>query len=76
MFFSFIDLELAAEIGKVLLEKNRELELLLRSSQEYTEEQILRAQVKVYAFRLNFLVSVTTAPEEINTIRTYACIWS
>eukprot|EP00794_Sanderia_malayensis_P009330 gene9330-10314_t len=39
-----LDLELAAEIGKVLLEKNRELELLLRASQDYAEEQILKAQ--------------------------------
>ena len=41
----FTDLQLAAEIGKALLEKNRELDLLLRTTQEYAEEQLLRSQV-------------------------------
>ena len=41
----FLDLQLAAEIGKALLERNRELELLARGAQECNEEQTLRAQV-------------------------------
>ncbi|XP_020912398.1 cerebellar degeneration-related protein 2-like isoform X1 [Exaiptasia diaphana] len=36
------DLELAAEIGKNLLERNKELECLLKSSHHYLEEQALK----------------------------------
>lgn len=39
-----LDLQLAAEIGKALLEKNRELDRLVRTTQEYAEEQVLRSQ--------------------------------
>ena len=41
----FLDLELAAAIGKNLLERNKELESLLCSTQEYAEEQVKKSQV-------------------------------
>jgi len=37
-----IDLELAAEIGKNLLERNKELEVMLKSSHQYLEEQTVK----------------------------------
>ncbi|XP_066934621.1 cerebellar degeneration-related protein 2-like [Clytia hemisphaerica] len=37
------DLLLAAEIGKTLLEKNRELEILLKSTQDYADEKAAQA---------------------------------
>jgi hypothetical protein len=45
IFFNFIDLELAAALGKNLLERNKELELLLCSTQEYADEQVQKSQV-------------------------------
>lgn len=50
VFFSFIslgilDLELAAEIGKNLLERNKELEVMLKSSHQYLEEQSVKNEV-------------------------------
>lgn len=36
------DLELAAEIGKNLLERNKELEVMLKSSHQYLEEQSVK----------------------------------
>lgn len=36
------DLELAAEIGKNLLERNKELEVMLKSSHQYLEEQTVK----------------------------------
>lgn len=40
IFLSFItDLQLAAELGKTLLERNKELENLLRSQQRKCEDQ-------------------------------------
>lgn len=36
------DLELAAEIGKNLLERNKELEVMLKSSHQYLEEQSIK----------------------------------
>jgi len=47
------DLLLAAEIGKSLLERNRELEGLLKSTQEYAEEQ--NAQVEFYIEQVSVL---------------------
>ena len=45
VFFFFIDLELAAEIGKNLLERNKELEVMLKSSHQYLEEQTVKNEV-------------------------------
>ena len=39
------DLELAAEIGKNLLERNKELEVMLKSSHQYLEEQSIKNEV-------------------------------
>ena len=40
------DLLLAAEIGKSLLERNRELELILKTTQDYAEEQSSQVEVR------------------------------
>ncbi|XP_032221469.1 cerebellar degeneration-related protein 2-like isoform X2 [Nematostella vectensis] len=40
--WNIFDLELAAEIGKNLLERNKELEILLKSSHQFSEEQALK----------------------------------
>lgn len=40
-----VDLELAAEIGKNLLERNKELEVMLKSSHQYQEEQSVKNEV-------------------------------
>ena len=45
ILFLFTDLLLAAEIGKTLLEKNRELEILLKTTQEYADEKAAQADV-------------------------------
>lgn len=46
LFFTpLIDLELAAEIGKNLLERNKELEVMLKSSHHYLEEQTIKNEV-------------------------------
>ena len=47
VIYNIIDLLLAAEIGQALLEKNKELELALKSTQEYAEEQAEQAKVKI-----------------------------
>jgi len=44
---------LAAEIGKNLLERNKELEYLLKSSHHYLEEQALKNEVEIKC--LNYL---------------------
>ena len=46
-FFKQTDLLLAAEIGKTLLEKNRELEILLKNTQDYADEKAAQAEVSV-----------------------------
>lgn len=43
--YLFLDLELAAEIGKNLLERNKELEVMLKSSHHYLEEQSIKNEV-------------------------------
>lgn len=43
--YLFLDLELAAEIGKNLLERNKELEIMLKSSHHYLEEQHIKNEV-------------------------------
>lgn len=40
-----LDLELAAAIGKNLLERNKELDLLFHSTQDYAEEQVKKSEV-------------------------------
>ena len=41
----YVDLELAAEIGKNLLERNKELEVMLKSSHQYLDEQSVKNEV-------------------------------
>lgn len=43
---SFADLHLAAELGKTLLERNRELESLLKERQTTIEDQKLEIEVR------------------------------
>ena len=45
IFLYILDLELAAEIGKNLLERNKELEVMLKSSHHYLEEQSVKNEV-------------------------------
>ncbi len=43
--FSILELQLAALLGKTLLEKNGELELKLKRLQEFAEETLVAKQV-------------------------------
>lgn len=56
--YLFLDLELAAEIGKNLLERNKELEIMLKSSHHYLEEQHIKNEVCI---RNNFQLSMPGA---------------
>lgn len=47
-FFFFADLQLAAELGKTLLERNKELENLLRSHQRKCDDQ--KQEIEVSGF--------------------------
>jgi len=47
-----VDLLLAAEIGKTLLEKNRELEIVLKSTQDFAEEKAAQADVSIFLVEL------------------------
>ena len=44
-FVSFADLQLAAELGKTLLERNKELEATIRHQQSIIEDQVQEIQV-------------------------------
>lgn len=46
MFIFFTDLQLAAELGKTLLERNKELETALRQHQNVIEDQAQEIEVK------------------------------
>ncbi len=46
-FFSFADLQLAAELGKTLLERNKELETALKHHQAVIEDQQQEIEVSV-----------------------------
>ena len=59
--YLFLDLELAAEIGKNLLERNKELEIMLKSSHHYLEEQHIKNEVCI---RNNFQLSMPGARKE------------
>lgn len=59
--YLFLDLELAAEIGKNLLERNKELEIMLKSSHHYLEEQHIKNEV---CTRNNFQLSMPGAREK------------
>ena len=60
VFLVFVsqDLLLAAEIGKSLLERNRELELILKTTQDYAEEQ--SSQVEVRFIEKHFYIDFVT----------------
>lgn len=54
-FHLFIaDLQLAAELGKTLLERNKELENLLRAHQRKCEDQKQEIEVSFYRFIIGF----------------------
>lgn len=50
--FVFTDLQLAAELGKTLLERNKELEQVLKHHQNVIDDQTQEIEV---VFLLNFL---------------------
>lgn len=50
MKFFFTDLQLAAELGKTLLERNKELETSLRQHQNVIEDQTQEIEVSFLNF--------------------------
>ncbi len=84
-FFTFADLQLAAELGKTLLERNKELESALKNHQNIIEDQSQEIEVVfverkfrfTIATRFNdtffplcqYLTKQTAALKEVNTSR-------
>lgn len=58
--FFFLDLQLAAELGKTLLERNKELETALRHQQNVSDDQ---------AQEIEYLRKQTAALREVNDSR-------
>ena len=56
----YTDLELAAEIGQNLLDRNKELEVLLKASQQYLEEQGKENEVSSWLCVVYLWTAVTT----------------
>jgi hypothetical protein len=52
----FADLQLAAELGKTLLERNKELENLLRAHQRKCEDQKQEIEVSTIIYYINLLL--------------------
>ena len=68
-FFPLADLELAAEIGKNLLERNKELEVMLKSSHQYLEEQSVKNEVRE-STNIKIMLSVTgTRDQNLSRMR-------
>ena len=53
-YFFKLDLQLAAELGKTLLERNKELEGTIKNQQNIIDDQLQEIEVR----RLNLLFSV------------------
>lgn len=51
VFLLFVDLQLAAELGKTLLERNKELEQVLKHHQNVIDDQTQEIEVCFRSFR-------------------------
>lgn len=56
--FCVADLQLAAELGKTLLERNKELETNLRQQQNIVEDRNQEIEVRYYNFEIQICVHV------------------
>lgn len=54
MFFIYLDLQLAAELGKTLLERNKELEGTIKNQQNIIDDQLQEIEVSIE--NLNLLI--------------------
>lgn len=54
MSFSFLDLQLAAELGKTLLERNKELEGTIKHQQNIIDDQLQEIEVTFNTVYLSF----------------------
>lgn len=54
MSFSFLDLQLAAELGKTLLERNKELEGTIKHQQNIIDDQLQEIEVTFNTVYLPF----------------------
>lgn len=61
-FFVFIDLQLAAELGKTLLERNKELECSLKQHQTVIDDQTQEIEVR-NLFVVFFYMSRSCSPD-------------
>ena len=56
-FFPFLDLQLAAELGKTLLERNKELENSLKEQQAIIDDQAQEIEVRSPLLKTQNIVS-------------------
>lgn len=72
--FLISDLQLAAELGKTLLERNKELENIIKAHQSTVEEQAQEIEVIFFFFEIYFFLDYSSFGSKYN-IFFFSSIW-
>lgn len=64
--FLISDLQLAAELGKTLLERNKELENIIKAHQSTVEEQAQEIEVIFFFFEIYFFLDYSSFGSKYN----------